>query len=113
MSHNAIWKRDAPLWRLVRWSALVGLIFTTFTPNDDSCVPGGAATIYTSEGSFVIGGGIPSRPVLVLRDKTAAILVSVGSTNPDANSPVTTAGTVKPVTLPNAIKLLPIWWKEM
>lgn len=89
------------------------LYFTTFIPNDDVCVPGGAATFYTPEGSFVIGGGIPSRPVLVLRDKTAAILVSVGSTNPDADSPVTTAGTVKPASLPNAVKLLPIWWKEM
>lgn len=89
------------------------LYFTTFTPNDDVCVPGGAAKFYTPEGSFVIGGGIPSRPVLVLRDDTAAILVSVGSTNPDDDSPVTTAGTVKPTNLPNAVKLLPIWWKEM
>lgn len=89
------------------------LYFTTFTPNDDVCVPGGAATFHNPAGAFVIGGGIPSRPVLVLRDKAAAILVSVGSTNPDADSPVTTAGTVKPTTLLNAIKLLPIWWREM
>ena len=72
------------------------LYFTTFTPNNDPCLPGGLATLYgvqyttgaagadfnedgTLERSIVIGGGIPSRPVIVISDTAAKLFASVGS----------------------------------
>lgn len=106
------------------------LYFTTFTPNDDACVPGGAATIYgvqyltgaagvdfdedgTLDRSIIIGGGIPSRPVIVISDRAAAMFVSVGSANPDAASPSTSAAIVKPNIAPLGFNLHTIWWKEL
>lgn len=93
--------------------------FTTFTPNNDSCVPGGAATLYElsyNSGelleSIVLGGGIPSRPVVVISDTAAAMFISVGSANPDAESPSTTAAILKPETPPLGLNLHNIWWKE-
>jgi type IV pilus assembly protein PilY1 len=100
------------------------LYFTTFTPNDDRCVPGGAATLYGVDyrtgaaGVFgtlrgiVLGGGIPSRPVMIISDTAAAMFVSVGSANPDDASPSTSAAILKPNIPPLGINLHPIWWKE-
>lgn len=105
------------------------LYFTTFTPNNDACVPGGAATIYgllyktgaagvdfdangSPERSLVIGGGIPSRPVVVISDTAMALFVSVGSANPDDASPSTSAAILKPNTPALGFNLRTIWWKE-
>ncbi|OGQ98935.1 MAG: hypothetical protein A2505_03360 [Deltaproteobacteria bacterium RIFOXYD12_FULL_55_16] len=95
------------------------LYFTTFTPNNDLCVPGGAASIYgllyktgAIEVNEVIGGGIPSRPVIVINDRSMALFVSVGSANPDDASPSTSAAILKADTPPLGFNLHTIWWKE-
>jgi len=105
------------------------LYFTTFTPNTlDLCVPGGDAILYalqyktgapgadfipggTLERSLKIGGGIPSRPVIVISDTALAMFVSVGSANPDDASPSTSAAVIKPkIDLGKKSGL--IWWRE-
>jgi type IV pilus assembly protein PilY1 len=98
--------------------------FTTFTPNSDPCLPGGVAKLYalnykTGEAvydwgrSLEIGGGIPSRPVIVLNEGGQSLLISVGSTNPDADSVSEGAGIIK--FEPNfPIKnFFYLWWKEL
>jgi type IV pilus assembly protein PilY1 len=103
---------------------------TTFTPNTAPCVPGGDGRIYAlqyktavnvldfngdgnKDRSSVIGGGIPSKTVMVITDNIAKILVSVGSTNPDAGSQSFAAGviTVSPLT-PN-VNFHYRWWREL
>jgi hypothetical protein len=61
---------------------------------------------------IVLGGGIPSRPVMIISDTAAAMFVSVGSANPDDASPSTSAAILKPNIPPLGINLHPIWWKE-
>jgi len=82
---------------------------TTFTPNDDPCVPGGDGTLYAlsyltgaavldfdhdsnNDRSIIIGGGIPSKPVTLITTTGTKLLISVGSSNPDAASPSLGAG---------------------
>jgi type IV pilus assembly protein PilY1 len=102
---------------------------TTFTPNDDPCAPGGEAKLYalshlTGEAVMdydgdssndrykVIGGGIPSKPVIIITSTGTRLLVSVGSTNPDPGSPNTNAGaTNNGVNLPD-INFFYKFWKE-
>ncbi|UCG14623.1 MAG: hypothetical protein JSU72_09330 [Deltaproteobacteria bacterium] len=102
---------------------------TTFTPNNDPCVPGGYAKVYalshltgaptlafesdTPIRSAEIGGGIPSKPVTVITPAGAELLISVGSTSPDDVSLSVEAGIVtkKPVEPPRNFFYL--WWKEL
>ena len=102
---------------------------TTFTPNDDPCLPGGLGKVYalsyktgasilnfnngTPERSMVIGGGIPSRPVIVITDTGIKQFISVGSTNPDQNSDDVGAGimAIDPKFPP--INFFYLWWKDM
>jgi hypothetical protein len=104
--------------------------FTTFTPNNDPCLPGGLATLYAvdyrnagavldfDEGTeglergLVIGGGIPSRPVIVISDRAVGMFTSVGSTNPDEGSPALGAGIIKPKMLEPPVNFHYIWWKS-
>ena len=103
--------------------------FTTFTPSDDPCVPGGIAKLYAlnyKTGAAVsgfltggipgitIGGGIPSRPVLVLSGTTGVpkLLISVGSTMPDGVSQSEGAG-IPDSDLPPKRDFKYIWWKEL
>jgi type IV pilus assembly protein PilY1 len=104
--------------------------FTTFTPNDDPCVPGGFAQLYalkykTGAPAFIqdgvnqhcidIGGGIPSKPVLVLsgNPEDPKLLISVGSTTPDGVSKSEEAGVIiEDVEFPSK-NFFYIWWKEM
>ncbi len=104
--------------------------FTTFTPKIDPCIPGGEGRLYAmqyktgsngidinndqvKERSFVIGGGIPSKPVIVIPDTRVPpkMLISVGSTNPDAQSPAFGAGVVD-VTPEIDIRYPYKWWRE-
>ncbi|MFW9997893.1 MAG: pilus assembly protein [Candidatus Odinarchaeota archaeon] len=102
---------------------------TTFTPNDDPCAPGGEGKLYalshlTGEAVMdydgdssndrykVIGGGIPSKPVIIITSTGTRLLVSVGSTAPVSGSPSTNAGATN-----NGVNLPPInffykFWKE-
>jgi type IV pilus assembly protein PilY1 len=104
---------------------------TTFTPNDDPCLPGGVGKLYALdyktaaavidfdndtnlERSVDIGGGIPSKVVTVITDVGGAkLLISVGSTNPDANSEAFDAGvvTIDPLTPP--VNFFYMWWREV
>jgi type IV pilus assembly protein PilY1 len=104
---------------------------TTFMPNDDICLPGGVGKLYALgyktgaavldynndgnvERSIDIGGGIPSKVVTVITDGGGAkLFISIGSTNPDANSETFDAGvvTVDPLTPPNNFYYL--WWREL
>ncbi len=82
---------------------------TTFTPNDDPCVPGGDGKLYAlshltggavldfdndtnKDRSVIIGGGIPSKPVTLITKTGTKLLISVGSANPNAASPSIGAG---------------------
>jgi type IV pilus assembly protein PilY1 len=110
------------------------LYATTFLPNNEACVPGGYAKLYAvdyltgapkfdldgdgdvdaDDASKVIGGGIPSKPVIVI---TAAgvskLLISTSSTNPDQASEETTAGIITvDVEFPDVNFYLK-WWKEV
>lgn len=102
---------------------------STFTPNDDVCVPGGAGTMYalsylTGEAALdfdgaelirsdEIGGGIPSKPVMVITEEGQKLLISVGSTNPEATSEETGAGIVAIDPLAPPINLFYLWWVEL
>ena len=106
------------------------LYITTFTPNDDPCLPGGVGKFYALnyktaaavididadggvERSTEVGGGIPSKAVTVITEGGEKLLVSVGSTNPDAESEETGAGIValEPLSPPSTIFYL--WWIEL
>ncbi len=110
--------------------------FTTFTPNTDPCVPGGEARLYcldyktgvacsefiSDDGrpGIVIGGGIPSKPVIVLKDGAGGpkLLISVGSTIPDADSESTDSEStdagilIEDADFPEK-NFFYIWWKEL
>jgi len=99
---------------------------STFTPNDDACVPGGAGKIYalsylTGEAvldfggdvlirSDEIGGGIPSKPVMVVTEEGQKLFISVGSTNPDADSEEVGAGIIAVEPLAPPANLFYLWW---
>jgi type IV pilus assembly protein PilY1 len=106
------------------------LFITTFLPNNDPCVPGGASMLYglgyktgaagidfdgdgSKDASTVLGGGIGSKPVIVIHDTSTKMLVSVGSTNPDATSESTNAGVVTVDPNPPTHNIFFIWWQEI
>jgi hypothetical protein len=104
---------------------------TTFTQNDDPCLPGGYGKAYALnyktaaavidfdndtnlDRSIDIGGGIPSKVVTVITDAGGVkLLISVGSTIPDANSESFYAGvvTIDPLTPP--VNFYYMWWREV
>jgi hypothetical protein len=104
---------------------------TTFTPNNDPCLPGGIGKLYAlshkkggagvdfdgdgdTDLSLDIGGGIPSKPVIVITDSGGTkMFVSVGSTNPDANSEAFDAGIVAVDPLAPNINFFYLWWREL
>ena len=102
---------------------------TTFTPNDDPCVPGGDGKLYAlshltgsavldfnndtnNDRSATIGGGIPSKPVTLITKTGTKLLVSVGSANPDAASPSLGAGVRNIDPLLPPINFFYKYWKE-
>ncbi|MDA3834783.1 MAG: PilC/PilY family type IV pilus protein, partial [Spirochaetales bacterium] len=98
--------------------------FTTFTPNDDVCVPGGRAKLYALNyktgaavydwgPSLEIGGGIPSEPVLVVSDDDQKLFISVGSTNPDAGSDSEGAGIIAVDPDFPTHNFFYLWWKKL
>jgi Tfp pilus tip-associated adhesin PilY1 len=108
---------------------------TTFTPNDDPCTPGGNAKLYAidyktgaavirfedTDGdgekdysrSAVLGGGIPSKTVVVITVANQKLLVSLGSTNPDADSKALGAGIVSVDPLYPTRNFFYLWWREL
>jgi type IV pilus assembly protein PilY1 len=107
------------------------IYMTTFTPNDDPCLPGGVGKLYalhyktsaavidfdgdgTLEVSTILGGGIPSKVVTVLTDTGGVkLFISVGSTNPDPNSEAFDAGVVAIDPLVPPINFHYMWWREL
>jgi type IV pilus assembly protein PilY1 len=107
------------------------IYLTTFTPNDDPCLPGGAGRLYalnyktgaaaidfdgggTVERSTDIGGGIPSKVVTVLTDTGGTkLFISVGSTNPDPLSEAFEAGVVTADPLTPPMDFHYMWWREL
>lgn len=105
--------------------------FTTFTPNDDPCLPGGLAKLYALdynsgaavinydettaalEPSIEIGGGIPSKPVIVISDTGREMFVSVGTTKADDSSTSTGAGIVAPGMSDTDKDMYYLWWRDM
>jgi Tfp pilus tip-associated adhesin PilY1 len=104
---------------------------TTFTPNDDPCLPGGFGKAYAlnyktaaavidfdndnnMDRSIDIGGGIPSKVVTVITDSGGAkLFISVGSTIPDVNSGSFGAGIVAIDPLVPPVNFFYIWWREV
>ncbi|MGD2096150.1 MAG: PilC/PilY family type IV pilus protein [Desulfobacterales bacterium] len=108
---------------------------TTFAPNSDPCVPGGNAKIYalnylTGEAvikfsdldddgdmdlarSVLLGGGIPSKPVVVITSKGQKMFISLGSTNPDAASQSIGAGIIEVDPLYPKNNFFYLWWREL
>jgi hypothetical protein len=103
---------------------------TTFTPNEDPCVPGGDGTLYALnyltgaavldfdhdthlDRRMIIGGGIPSKPVTLITKTGTKLLISVGSANPDSASPSLGAGVINiPPLLPPANFFYRFWMEN-
>jgi hypothetical protein len=105
------------------------LYITTFTPNQDPCSPGGEGKLYAlshltgqpvldfdhdgnNDRSVTIGGGIPSKPVTLITKTGTRLLVSVGSSNPNAASPSTGAGVLNITPLLPPINFFYKYWRE-
>jgi Tfp pilus tip-associated adhesin PilY1 len=108
---------------------------TTFSPNNDPCVPGGNAKLYAlnylngaaviafsdldGDGnldltrSIVLGGGIPSKPVTVITEQGTKLFISVGSTNPNAASQSIGAGIIGIDPLYPKRNFFYLWWREI
>ena len=108
---------------------------TTFTPNDDPCMPGGDARLYAlnyltgaavikfsdTDGdgvndltrSIQVGGGIPSKPVTVITAEGTKLFISVGSTNPNAASQSLGAGIIGIDPLYPKRNFFYLWWREI
>jgi Tfp pilus tip-associated adhesin PilY1 len=112
------------------------LYITTFTPNNHPCVPGGSGLLYAlnyltgaavltfgndADGDGVedltrtveMGGGIPSKPVMVLTRGGEKLLISVGTTNIDDASQSIGAGIVSVDPLAPLRNFFYIWWMEL
>jgi type IV pilus assembly protein PilY1 len=111
------------------------LYITTFTPNNAPCLPGGAAQLYavnylTGEAAIfvgtdidgdgvadpakniMIGGGIPSKPVMVLQKTNQKLLISVGSTAAEATSQSLEAGVIRIDPLVPNQNFYRKWWRQ-
>ena len=108
---------------------------TTFTPNNNPCVPGGNARLYAldyltgaaviaftdTDGdgdndltrSVLLGGGIPSKPVTVITAEATKLFISVGSTNPNAGSQSVGAGIVALDPLYPPRNFFYLWWRQI
>ncbi|MBE0595780.1 MAG: hypothetical protein IH614_00765 [Desulfuromonadales bacterium] len=102
---------------------------TSFLPrSDDPCKPGGDAILYglkyktggaglkidgTTVQQSTIGGGIGSKPIIVIREDSQSLLVSVGSTNATDGSESTGAGVRDLDPAAPTQNLFLMWWQEI
>jgi type IV pilus assembly protein PilY1 len=113
------------------------LYITTFIPHaaladSDPCMPGGLGTLYALnyltgaaalnfdvdvdlERSVSLGGGIPSKPVMVITSTGQKLFISVGSTNPDdaVEGEDFGAGIVAVDPLSPPANFFLLWWREL
>jgi type IV pilus assembly protein PilY1 len=112
------------------------LYITSFTPNNHPCLPGGEGKLYAVDyktgaavlfiGSDIdgdgipdltrgvaIGGGIPSKPVMVISRASRKLLISIGSTTPEATSEVLDAGVVQIDPLVPSKNFFLKWWRQL
>jgi Tfp pilus tip-associated adhesin PilY1 len=112
------------------------LYITTFTPNNHPCLPGGEGKVYAVDyktgaavlflGSDIdgdgdadltrnlsIGGGIPSKPVMVVSKTSRKLLISIGSTTPEATSEVLDAGVISIDPLVPTKNFFLLWWRQL
>lgn len=113
-----------------------GLLFykvfyiTTFYPSGEPCVAGGNSYVYSIQyktgqaGTDLdgdgnkdlkteIGGGIASKPVVIIRENTQNLLISVGSTSASDDSDSTGAGAVNLDPAAPDFNWFYIWWKGL
>jgi hypothetical protein len=62
--------------------------------------------------SVIIGGGIPSKPVMLITKTGTRLLISVGSSNADAASQSTSAGVLNITPLLPPINFFYKYWRE-
>jgi hypothetical protein len=60
-----------------------------------------------------IGGGIPSKPVMVITRASRKLLISIGSTTPEATSEVLDAGIVRIDPLGPTKNFFLKWWRQL
>ncbi len=112
------------------------LYITSFTPNNHPCLPGGEGKIYAVDyktggavlfigsdidgdgnpdltRSLSIGGGIPSKPVMVITETSRKILISIGSTTPEATSEILDAGVISIDPLEPTKNFFLLWWRQL
>jgi type IV pilus assembly protein PilY1 len=112
------------------------LYIITFTPNNHPCLPGGEGKLYAVDyktggavlfigndidgdgnadltRSVMIGGGIPSKPVMVISRTGVKLLISIGSTTPEATSEVLDAGVVQIDPLVPSKNFFLKWWRQL
>jgi len=112
------------------------LYITTFTSNNHPCLPGGEGKLYALDyktggavlflgsdidgdgnadltRSISIGGGIPSKPVMVVTKTSRKLLVSIGSSLPEATSEVLDAGIVRIDPLGPSKNFFILWWRQL
>ena len=63
--------------------------------------------------SVTIGGGIPSKPVMVITKNNRTLLISIGSTTPEATSEILDAGVVSIDPLGPTKNFFYIWWRQL
>ncbi|WP_300460933.1 PilC/PilY family type IV pilus protein [Desulfobacula sp.] len=110
---------------------------TSYIPNDDPCLPGGEGRLYAlnhktgepvlsfsgvdSDGDNVpdlerfksIGGGIPSKPVMVIHEGKQKLFISVGTTPVEDGSDSVEAGIVAIDPKAPLKNFFYLWWKEL
>jgi Tfp pilus tip-associated adhesin PilY1 len=112
------------------------LYITTFTPNNHPCLPGGEGRLYAVDyktggavlflgididgdgnadltRSVAIGGGIPSKPVMVVTKTSRKLFISIGSTTPEATSEVLDAGVIRIDPLGPTKNFFLIYWRQL
>jgi len=112
------------------------LYITTFTSNNHPCLPGGEGKLYALDyktggavlflgsdidgdgiadltRSLSIGGGIPSKPVMVVTKTSRKLIVSIGSTLPEATSEVLDAGIARIDPLGPTKNFFLLWWRQL
>jgi hypothetical protein len=63
--------------------------------------------------SLLLGGGIPSKPVVVITSAGQKLFISLGSTNPDAASQSIGAGIIEVDPLYPKHNFFYLWWREL